>query len=177
MPGLARLRELPMSLVYELTVPVFNKMLGALLPILDKAAAFAAEKKFDEVVLFNARLAPDMFAFSRQVQIAADFAKGAAARLTGVEVPRYDDTEASFADLKARIEKTLAFVNSVDRTGFEDSASRSIQLSVAGKPLTLNGLDYLREYAFPNFYFHLSMAYAILRNQGVALGKNDFLAR
>jgi uncharacterized protein len=163
--------------LHTLTVPMFDKMLGALLPIFDKAKTYAAEKKFDESVLVNGRLAPDMFALARQVQIAADFAKGCAARLSQTEMPKYDDTETTFDDLKARVEKTLIFVNGIDATKYDGAAERIVSISLGGKTYEMDGLSYVREAVLPNFYFHLSMAYAVLRHHGLAIGKNDFMGR
>ena len=165
------------EVLYTLTVPMFNKMLKALIPIFEKAKAYAAEKKFDESVLINGRLAPDMFAFARQVQVTTDFAKGCAARLSETEVPKYEDTEKTFDELKARIEKTLAFINGIDPARFEGAQTRIVKLTIGGQAHEVDGLSYLREIVLPNFYFHLTTSYAILRHNGVAIGKNDFLAR
>lgn len=165
------------EILYTLTVPAFNKMLGALLPIFAKAKAYAAEKKFDESVLVNARLAPDMFALARQVQIAADFAKGCAARLSETEIPKYADDEVTFDDLIARVEKTLAFVNSIDAGKYVGAQERIVKISVAGQPVELDGVSYVRDFVMPNVYFHLSMTYAILRHNGLVIGKNDFVGR
>lgn len=145
--------------------------------ILDKAAAFAEARKIDPSVLLNARLAPDMFPLTRQVQIACDMTKGAAARLTGSEVPSYPDTEATIAELKARIAKTLAFVNGFDASKYAGSEDRDIVLKTRAGELNFKGLDYLRDYVLPNLYFHVTMTYAILRHNGVEIGKNDFLGR
>ncbi len=163
--------------LHTLSVPMFNKMLGALLPIFEKAKAYAAEKKFEESVLVNARLAPDMFALARQVQIAADFAKGCAARLSQTDMPKYDDNETTFDALSARVEKTLAFVNSIDASKYTGAAERIVSISLGGKTYEMDGLSYLRDAVLPNFYFHLSMTYAVLRHHGLAIGKNDFMAR
>jgi uncharacterized protein len=163
--------------LYTLTVPMFNKMLGALLPIFEKAKSYAVEKKFDESVLINARLAPDMFALARQVQVSTDFAKGCAARLSQTEVPKYDDAEKSFDELAERVQKTLAFINSIDPAKFDDAQSRIVKLTMGGQSYELDGLTYVRDTAMPNFFFHLTSAYAILRHNGVAIGKNDYLAR
>ena len=165
------------EILYTLTVPAFNKMLGALLPIFAKAQAYAAEKKFDESVLINSRLAPDMFALARQVQIAADFAKGCAARLSETEIPKYSDDETTFDELKTRIEKTLAFVNSIDAEKYVGAQTRIVKVSVGGQPMELDGNTYVRDMVLPNVYFHLSMTYAILRHNGLAIGKNDFVGR
>ena len=137
----------------------------------------AEAKKFDPANLLNARLAPDMHSFTRQVQIACDMAKGGAARLSGTEVPSYADTEASIDELKARIAKTLAFVNSIDATAFAGSEDRQVTLKSPTRELQFNGLDYLRGFVLPNFYFHITTAYALLRHNGVEIGKFDYLGR
>ena len=161
--------------MYETLVPTANRMLGNLSKFLDKAAAFAETKKFDVSVLLNARLAPDMFTLTRQVQIACDMIKGAAARLSGTEIPKYEDNETTVAELKARIAKTLAFANGVGAVKFTGSEDRDIVLQVRGNELRLKGLNYLRDYVFPNMYFHVTTTYAILRHNGVELGKPDFI--
>lgn len=163
--------------MYETLVPTANKMLGAMSALLDKAEAYAAQRKFEPAVLLNSRLAPDMFPLTRQVQIACDMTKGAAARLTGSEVPSYPDTEATIAELKARIAKTLAFVNGFDASKYAGSEDRDIVLKTRAGELNFKGLDYLRDYVLPNLYFHVTMTYAILRHNGVEIGKNDFLGR
>jgi len=143
--------------------------------ILDKAEAFAAAKKIDGSVLLNSRLAPDMFPLTRQVQIASDMTKGAAARLSGTEIPKYDDNETTIAELKARIAKTLAFVNSIDAAKYAGSDERDVTLQARTGDRHFKGLNYLRDYVLPNVYFHVTSAYAILRHNGVELGKNDFI--
>jgi hypothetical protein len=126
-------------------------------------------------VLTGARLAPDMFPLSRQVQIACDIAKGAAARLSGTEIPKFEDTETTFPELKARIDKTLQFVNGIAADAFKDSEKRDIVLTNRRGDLKFSGLAYLNEFVLPNVYFHATAAYAILRHNGVELGKQDFL--
>ncbi|WP_426394097.1 DUF1993 domain-containing protein [Ralstonia sp. R-29] len=163
--------------MYEFLVPTVNRMLGNLTALLDKAAAHAEAKKFDPANLLNARLAPDMHSFTRQVQIVCDMAKGGAARLSGTEVPSYADTEASIDELKARIAKTLAFVNSIDAAAFSGSEDRQVTLKSPTRELQFNGLDYLRSFVLPNFYFHITTAYALLRHNGVEIGKQDYLGR
>ena len=165
------------EILYTMTVPAFTQMLGALLPIFAKTKAFATERKFDESVLFNARLAPDMFALSRQVQIAADFAKGCAARLSETEIPSYSDDEATFDDLTARVEKTLAFINSIEPAKYTGAQSRVVKVTVRGQAIEMDGISYVRDFVLPNVYFHLSMAYAILRHNGLDIGKGDFVGR
>ncbi len=161
--------------MYDASVPVFRQMLNSLTAILDKAEAHAAARKIDPAALLQARLYPDMFPLTRQVQIAADFAKGACARLAGVEVPRYEDTEQSFAELRQRIAKTLAFIEDLPRDAIANSEERDITLTVAGNPMEFNGQAYLLHWGLSNFYFHATTAYAILRHNGIELGKRDFI--
>jgi len=161
--------------IYESLVPVANRMLNNLSVILDKGAAFAEAKQIEPTVLTGTRLAPDMFPLTRQVQIACDIIKGGAARLGGVEVPKHDDTETTFAELKARIAKVQAFIDSVPVAGFAGSEDRAITLNMRRGDMHFNGLDYLRHFVMPNFYFHITAAYLILRHNGVELGKMDFL--
>jgi len=165
------------EILYTLTVPAFNTMLGALIPIFAKAKAYSAEKKFDESVLINARLAPDMFALARQVQIAADFAKGCAARLSESEIPKYSDDETSFDELTARVVKTLAFVNSIAPEKYQGAQNRIVKISLGGQAVELDGMRYVRDVVIPNVYFHLSMTYAIVRHNGLIIGKTDFVGR
>ena len=161
--------------MYQASVPVFQRTLKALDVILDKAAAYAAERKIDPTVLLTARLYPDMFALTRQVQIATDHAKGASARLAGVAVPSFADTEATVPDLKARIAKTLEFIASVKPAQIDGSEGRDISLKAGPRELNFKGQDYLLFFALPNFYFHVTTAFAILRHNGVPVGKLDFL--
>jgi len=161
--------------MYDTLVPTANRMLGNLSTFLDKAEAFAAAKKIDATILLNSRLAPDMFPLTRQVQIAADMVKGAAARLSGTELPKFEDNETTIAELKARIAKTLAFVNSVDAAKFGGSEDRDVTLQARTGDRHFKGLNYLRDYVLPNVYFHTTTTYAILRHNGVELGKNDFM--
>ena len=160
--------------LYTFTVPIFIKVLGGVKRVLKKGEEFAVEKKFDPTVLLQSRLAPDMFALTRQVQMACDNAKGVTARLAGIEIPKYEDNEQTLAELYARIDKTVAFVKSVAPEAFDGAAERKIVLPYfPGKYLT--GFDYAREYALPNFFFHVAMTYAILRNNGVPIGKADYI--
>ncbi len=164
-------------IMYRATVPTFLMMLTNLSAILKKAAVHAGARKIDPAVLVNARLYPDMFALPRQVQIAADFAKGAAGRLAGAELPAYEDKEASFADLQARVAKTIDFIKSLKPEAFAGAETRKVTIPVGRdrEPREMNGATYLFDYALPNFYFHLTVAYAILRHNGVELGKGDFV--
>jgi uncharacterized protein len=172
----ALLTEEIMSLtMLDASVPVFTQMLNSLSAVLDKAAAHATARKIEPAALLQARLYPDMFPLARQVQVAADFAKGACARLAGVEVPRYEDTEQSFDELKQRIEKTLAFIAGLPQEAIADSADRDIVLNQGGGTREYKGKPYLLHYALPHFYFHTTTAYAILRHNGVEIGKRDFI--
>jgi hypothetical protein len=162
--------------MYEMIVPIANRMLGNLSAILDKGAAFAEQKKIEQTVLTGARLAPDMFPLTRQVQIACDMIKGAAARLGGVEIPSHPDNETTFAELKARVAKVRDFINGIPAANFAGSENRPLTLKMRhGDKHFDNGLDYLRFYAMPNFYFHITTTYTILRHNGVELGKADFI--
>lgn len=161
--------------MYQASVPVFIRMLTNLSAVLKKGEAHAQTKKIEPAVLTGARLAPDMFPLVRQIQIASDQVKGCAARLAGMEVPAYEDKEQSFADLYARIDKTIAFLKSVKAEQINGSEDRNVQLPVRDKTITLKGQDYLFERVYPNFFFHVTTAYAILRHNGVDIGKGDFL--
>ncbi|MBI3505427.1 MAG: DUF1993 domain-containing protein [Proteobacteria bacterium] len=163
--------------MYQITAPVFTKMLGALSIVLDKGAAFAVAKKIEPSVLLASRLAPDMFPLTKQVQLASDFAKGPMARLSGSELPKWEDNETTFEALKARIAKTVDYVKSFNAAQIDGSETRDISLTVGGQPVTLKGQEYLLHSALPNFYFHVTTAYAILRHNGVEVGKGNFLGR
>jgi hypothetical protein len=162
--------------MHEASVPVFTQLLTALDGCLAKAAAHAAERKIDPDALLRARLFPDMFELVRQVQIACDFGKSVPARLAGVNVPSYEDNETSFADLQARIAKTLAFIGALDAAKFDGSESREIVLRPGTpKEKRLAGKAYLLAYGLPQFFFHVTTAYALLRHNGVEIGKKDFM--
>lgn len=164
------------SYMYKTSVPVFKQLLTSLSAILTKAEAYAAAKKFEPAVLLNARLYPDMFPLIRQVQVAADFAKSVSARLAGVEVPAYEDNEQTFADLQARIAKTLVFIESLTPAQFEGSEARDIVLRPGTpKEKKMIGHNYLSNYGLPQFFFHITTAYAILRHNGLEVGKGDFM--
>jgi hypothetical protein len=163
--------------MHSASVPVFVQLLTNMSRWLDKAQAHAEAKRFDPSVYLGLRLAPDMLPFVRQIQIASDNAKGCVARLAGVDVPRFEDTEASLQELKARIEKTLAFVRSVPAERFEGAEGRTVELPRPNKePLRFDGEAYLKHFALPNFFFHATTTYALLRHAGVDLGKADFVA-
>jgi hypothetical protein len=161
--------------MYDFSIPVLTRGLTNLSAILDKAAAHATTKKFDSVVLAQARLFPDMLPLVRQVQIACDTAKGAAARLAGIEVPKHEDTEVTLADLKARIAKTVDFLKTVTAAQLKDAESRSIEIKFPSGSWKFTGIAYLNDFVLPNFYFHASIAYALLRKNGIEIGKGDFL--
>ena len=163
--------------MYAASVPVFRQILNSMSEILAKAETHATARKIEPAALLQARLYPDMFALYRQVQIAADFAKGACARLAGVEVPKYEDTEQSFVDLRARIAKTIAFVDSLPKENIDGSEERVINTSAGANSKTFAGQAYLNHYALPQFFFHATTAYAILRHNGVEVGKRDFMGK
>ncbi len=162
--------------MYSASVPVFKNMLGNLSHFLDKAQALADARKFDPQVLVHDRLAPDMLPFSKQVQIACDASKNGLARLAGVEAPKFEDNEVTLAELKERIRKTLAFLDSVPRSKVDGCDDKDITFP-AGRDITrtLKGEAYLLNVALPNLFFHVTTAYAILRHNGVDLGKGDYL--
>ncbi len=165
---------MPLSMS-QASQPVLLQMLRALSANIDKAAAHAKAKGLQASELTDARLAPDMLPFSRQVQIATDHAKGAAARLSGRENPKYEDTESTFEELKARIAKTIDFVSSVPASEIDGSEEKDVTLTIGGQPRTMRGQHYLFHSALPNFFFHVTTAYDILRHKRVEIGKRDFL--
>lgn len=164
------------SAIYTASIPVFKQMLGGLQDVLTKAEAHVAAKKIDPIALLQARLFPDMFPLLRQVQVATDFAKSVSARLAGVEVPKLEDTEQSFADLQARIATVLAFIEGLDVAKFDEAATRVI-VTQAGTPKEkrFTGQSYLLNYGLPHFFFHVTTAYSILRHNGVEVGKKDYI--
>jgi hypothetical protein len=161
--------------MYQASVPVFIRLVTALSGMLDKTAAHAEAKKIDPATFLGARLYPDMFPLVRQVQVAADFTKNCAGRLAGVELPKFPDTEASFEELKERLDKTLAFLKGLKPAQIDGSEDKDITLNIGGKEIKFTGQSYLLTNALPNFYFHLTTAYAILRHNGVDVGKRDFI--
>jgi uncharacterized protein len=162
--------------IYSASVPVFKQMLTALSEVLRKAETHAAEKNIDPSALLQARLFPDMFPLVRQVQIAADFSKGVTSRLAGVEVPSWADTEVTFADLQALIAKALAYIGTFDAAQFEGGENKEIVLRPGTpKEKKLIGSAYLQHYGLPQFFFHVTTAYAILRHNGVEIGKRDYM--
>lgn len=162
--------------MHAASVPVFKQMLGSLAALLDKAGSHAEARKIAPEVLLQTRLFPDMFPLVRQVQIACDFAKGVTARLAGAEVPAYDDAEQSFEELRTRIDRTIAFIDSFDAAAFDGSEAREI-VTRPGTPKErrFNGQDYLLGYGLPQFFFHVTTAYALLRHNGVDVGKRDYM--
>jgi hypothetical protein len=161
--------------MYQASAPRFANMLKNLSAILEKAQAHAEAKKIDPVVLLESRLYPDMFPLVRQVQIVSDNAKGAVARLAGVEVPKYEDTEETIADLRARLARTVDFVESIKPAQIDGSEANDIHLKLGPREVTWKGMQYLLGFALPNFYFHVVTAYDILRHNGVEVGKRDFI--
>lgn len=163
--------------MYQASVPVFIRMLGNLAAILEKAAAHAEARKIDPAVLVASRLYPDMFPLVKQVQIAADAAKGGAARLAQQEPPAFEDNEATFADLVARCGKTIAYLETLQPGQFDGSEDRTVTWKTRTATKSMQGMPYLLNHVNPNFYFHITTAYAILRHNGVEIGKGDFLGR
>jgi hypothetical protein len=161
--------------MYQASAPRFANMLKNLSTLLDKGQAYAEARKVDPLVMTSARLYPDMFPLSRQVQIACDTARGAVARLAGVEMPKHEDSEQSFAELKARIAKTIDFLASFRPEQIDGSEERDIVLKLGGREVKFKGMQYLLGYAQPNFYFHVTTAYDILRHNGVELAKRDYI--
>ena len=164
--------------MHSASVPVFVRMLKNLSAILDKAEQHAEARKFDVAVLLGSRLAPDMLPFTRQVLIACDSAKFAVSRLSGVEAPSFPDTEKTVAELKDRIAKTIEYIQSVPAEKVNGTEGKAVSVPIRGMdPLQYTGENYLKHHALPNFYFHVTTAYDLLRHNGVQLGKADFLGR
>ena len=165
---------MPLSM-YDSSVPILKHGLCSLSTILKKSAEHAVSRKIDPSVLISARLFPDMFPLSKQIQIATDQAKGCVARLVGVDIPKYEDTETTFDELQVRIAKTNAYLDSFSAEQIVGSEERDIVLQLHEKTLTFKGRDYLSQWVLPNFYFHVTTAYNILRHNGIEIGKKDFL--
>ena len=157
------------------SVPVFLRMLGNLQTWIDKAEAHAQSKKFDAAVYLGARLAPDMLPFTKQIQITCDGAKFCVARLAGIDGPKFDDTETTLAELRERVNATAAFIESVPAAKIDGSEDKDITIPRRDGSMTMKGEAYLKHYAMPNFYFHITTAYALLRHNGVEIGKMDYL--
>jgi uncharacterized protein len=163
--------------MHALSAEVFTHSLARLSAILDKGFAHATQRKFDPSVLLAARLAPDMLPLTRQVQIACDVAKNGIARLAGQDPPRFEDNETTFEQLRARIARTLDYIKSVPPSALAESETRDIKVPAGERTFEFKGLDFLQRWALPNVFFHITTAYAILRHNGVELGKGDFLGR
>jgi hypothetical protein len=159
----------------QTALPTFDINLTALSGVLGKGEAYAADKKIDPAVLLNLRLFPNMFTLTRQVQVASDHAKNGSARLAGIDPPRFEDNETTIEQLKARIAKTLAFLKTLDRKQLDGSADREITFPLGPAKGHMTGADYLNHFVLPNFYFHCTAAYTILRHIGVDIGKRDFM--
>jgi hypothetical protein len=163
--------------MYAASVPVFKRNLANLSAILEKAAAHCTAHNITEPALLQARLFPDMFAFTKQVQVAADFAKAGVGRLAGTEPPKFDDTEQSFADLKARVDKTIAYIETFTAAQIDGKEDVQVSYMMGKFPIDMKGQAYLLGFILPNFYFHYTTAYNLLRHNGVAIGKGDFIGR
>ena len=161
--------------MYQITVPVFTRMLTNLITILEKAVAHCEERKIDPAALINYRLFPDMFPFSKQIQIATDAARNGSAYLAGVEPPKTENVEQTFPELIARVQKTIEFVNSFKPEQIDGSEEREVNIKRGETTLTYKGQEYLLNRVLPNFFFHITTAYDILRHNGVELGKKDYL--
>ena len=161
--------------MYQASAPRFIHTLNALSAILDKAQAHVEMKKIDPLAMTSYRLFPDMLPMTRQVQIATDSAKGCMARLAGVEIPKFEDTEQTFTELKARIAKTVAFLGTFKPAQIDGTEGKDIMLKIGGNDRTFKGMEYLLGFAYPNFYFHVTTAYNMLRHNGVEIGKKDYL--
>jgi hypothetical protein len=163
--------------MYQASVPVFVKYLNGMSRVLDKAAPLVEARKIDPAVLAGLRVYPDMLPFAKQIQIASDNAKGPVARLAGIDVPKFEDTETTLSEFKARIAKTIDFVQSVKPAQIEGSEDRTIVLPIGQNKIEFKGADYLTTFALPNFFFHVTTAYNILRHIGVEIGKRDYMDR
>ena len=163
--------------MYSQTAPVFTRMLTNAKGWLDKGVQWAEQRKFDPNNFVQMRLAPDMLSFARQIQIAGDGAKGCVSRLAGVEMPKYEDNEATIVELQARLDKTIAFIDTIKAEQIDGTEDKEIVLPSRNGDIKTNGLDYVRYRVMPNFYFHLTTTYAILRHNGVDVGKQDFLPK
>jgi len=160
--------------IYQASIPAVTRILGNLSAILEKAAKHCEQRKIDPSSLLGFRLYPDMFALTRQIQLSTDFAKGLGARLAGVEIPKFSDTETTFAELQARIAKTIDFLKQLPADKFAGAEDREVVIQIRDKKAHFKGAEYLFSFALPNFYFHVTTAYDILRHCGVELGKLDY---
>jgi hypothetical protein len=164
-----------MLAIYDATIPPLKRALTSLSAVLKKGEDYADAKKIEHSVLLNARLFPDMYPLTRQVQIATDMSKGAAARLAGIEIPKYEDNETTFAELQARIAKTIAFIDTIRPEQLDGAENRDIVIATRKAELKFTGQTYLLNWVMPNVHFHVTTAYNILRHNGVELGKQDYL--
>ena len=163
--------------MYNASVPSLIKTLGNLEAILDKAIAHATARKIDDAAFVEARLFPDMFTFARQIRIATDMAKGAGARLAGIDIPKFEDNEKTLPELKARVRKAIDFLKTLTAAQIDGSEDHAISITAGGNTYNFKGLDYLNHWVLPNFYFHVATAYNLLRHGGVEIGKMDFLGK
>lgn len=163
--------------MFDTSVPVLIHFLKGLSAILKKAEVHCAANKIDPDALLQARLYPDMFTFTRQVQLTTDFAKGMGARLAGLPVPSFADEEKTFAELQARLARTIEFLSALTKEQYADAAARTVTIKIGGQDTTFTGAAYAASYALPNFYFHLTTTYNILRHNGIELGKKDYMGR
>ena len=163
--------------MYKAFLPATTKILGNLEGILDKAVAHQAARKISDGAFVDARLFPDMFPFALQIRIAGDMVKGGAARLAGVEIPKYEDNEKTLAELKARVRKTLDFLNTFKPEQIDGTEAKEISFTIGGRTHNFTGIDYVNHWVLPNFYFHVTTAYNLLRHGGVEIGKMDYLGR
>ena len=161
--------------MYALSHDVFKKSLGQLQHVMEKGIANAKARNFDTSVLVGARLAPDMLAFSKQIQLTSDFAKNSMARLAGIDPPKFEDNETTMEELLARVKKTLEYIDTVPATALEGSETRGIRIPLRDRTVEFKGLQFLQHWALPNFFFHFVTAYNVLRHNGVDIGKRDFL--
>ena len=161
--------------MHQISLPIFIRQLNGLAGCMKKAQASYAEKKCDEASLIAYRFYPDMFSFARQVQVATDHAKNCAALLAGIEAPQFEDNEKSLADLIARVEKTIAYLNSIKPEQIDGTEAKPVTVRMRDRELKYTGLELLQNRSMPNFYFHVTTAYNILRHNGVAIGKRDFM--
>ncbi len=161
--------------MYDASVPVFNQMLQSLSDILKKAVTYAENRKIDPTVLINSRLYPDMLPFVLQIRIATDTAKGCAARLAGIDPPVYEDNESTFSELIARLDKTIEFLKTLKKEQIDGSEAKTITYTLHGKTSSFEGLPFLLHKSLPNFFFHVTTAYAILRHNGLEIGKADYM--
>ena len=161
--------------MYALSHDVFKKSLGQLQHVMEKGIANAKARSFDTSVLVGARLAPDMLAFSKQIQLTSDFAKNSMARLAGIDPPKFEDNETTMEELLARVKKTLEYIDTVPATALEGGETRDIRIPLRDRTVEFKGLQFLQHWALPNFFFHFVTAYNLLRHNGVDIGKRDFL--